>query len=122
VGVAMIPALLASGIIFYGIIQLIAAFLAVFLAVKWNKYEFLPGLFFLLLYAIIEVTDLFFFTIVKSIFIDVAQFGFILLAIISFIIGMHPSYAKKMTPGIREQSNNNSSSPNESAISILKKF
>ncbi len=118
----MIPALLASGIILYGIIQLIAALIAVFLAVKWNKFEFLPGLFFLLLYAIIEVTDLFFFTIVKSIFIDVAQFGFILIAIVFFIIGMHPTYAKKMGQRKTDQSNPDSSSSGESAISILKKF
>ncbi len=39
----MIPILLASGVILYGIIQLIAAFIAVLLAVKWNKFEFLPG-------------------------------------------------------------------------------
>ena len=58
----MIPTLLASGIILYGIIQLIAAIIAVILAVKWKKFEFLPGLSFILLYAIIEVIDLFFFT------------------------------------------------------------
>jgi len=37
----MIPALLASGIILYEIIQMIVALIAVFLAVKWNKPEFL---------------------------------------------------------------------------------
>jgi len=90
----MIPLLMASSIIFYGIIQLIVALIAVILAVKWNKPEFLPGLFFLLLYTIIEVIDLFFFTIINNIFIDVAQFGFILVAIMFFIVGMH-------LPGLR---------------------
>ena len=70
--------------------------LAVFLAWKWNKNEFLPGLFFLFLYAFVEVIDLFFFTILEGMFIDVAQFGFILLAIIFFIVGMHPAWARKL--------------------------
>ena len=95
VGFQMIPTFLASGIVLYGIIQLIVALLAVYLAVKWNKNEFLPGLFFLFLYAFVEVIDLFFFTILEGIFIDVAQFGFILLAIIFFIVGMHPACARK---------------------------
>ena len=118
----MIPTLLASGIILYGIIQLITALIAVVLAVKWNKYEFLPGLSFLLLYALIEVIDLFFFTIVNSIFIDVAQFGFILIAILFFIVGMHPSWSQKLIVGKMENNFGQKSPRNESAFSILKKF
>jgi hypothetical protein len=118
----MIPLVLASGFILYGLIQLIAAFIAVIFAVKWNRYEFLPGLAFLFLYAIIEVVDLFFFAIVNSIFIDVAQFGFILLAIIFFIIGMHPAYAPKLASVMREEKTDDEKIRNESAISILKKF
>lgn len=118
----MIPTLLASGILLYGIIQFIVALIAVFLAVKWNKYEFLPGLFFILLYAIIEVIDLFFLTVVNSNFIDVAQFGFILLAIIFFIMGMHPSWALNMRFNRKEQKSEQQLSRNESAISILKKI
>jgi hypothetical protein len=118
----MIPTLLASGIILYGIIQLITALIAVVLAVKWNKYEFLPGLSFLLLYALIEVIDLFFFTIVNSIFIDVAQFGFILIAILFFIVGMHPSWSQKLVVGKMEKNTGQKSPRNESAFSILKKF
>lgn len=98
------------------------ALIAVFLAVKWNKYEFLPGLSFLLLYAIIEVIDLFFITIVNSMFIDVAQFGFILIAILFFIVGMHPSWSQKLVIGKKEQNTLKKSSQTESAISILKKF
>jgi hypothetical protein len=104
----MIPTLLASGMIVYGIIQVIFAFIAVFLAVKWNKGEFLLGLCFLLLYAIIEVINLFFFTILNNIYIDVAQFGFILLAIISFCR--------------KEQSQEHKTSPKKSLISIVKKI
>jgi uncharacterized membrane protein len=121
VDVDLIPALLASGIILYGIIQVIVALIAVVLAVKWNKLEFLPGRFFLLLYAIIEVIDLFFFTIVNSIFMDVAQFGFILIAIVFFIFGMHPSWSQKLVSG---KKNNNRPAPsrNESVISLVKKI
>jgi hypothetical protein len=118
----MISTLLASGIILYGIIQVIVAFIAVFLAVKWNKYEFLPGLCFLLLYAIIEVIDLFFFTVVNSIFVDVAQFGFILIAIIFFIVGMHPSWSQKLVFGKRESTTGHTSPCKESLISLVKKI
>jgi hypothetical protein len=122
VDVDVIPALLASGIILYGIIQLIVALLAVVLAVKWNKLEFLPGLSFLLLYAIIEVIDLFFFTIVNSIFVDVAQFGFILIAIVFFIVGMHPSWSQKLVSGKKESTTRSAPTRNESAISLVKKI
>jgi hypothetical protein len=122
VDVDLIPTLLASGIILYGIIQVIVALIAVVLAVKWNKLEFLPGLCFLLLYAIIEVIDLFFFTIVNSIFMDVAQFGFILIAIVFFIVGMHPSWSQKLVFGKREGNPLPKPSRNESVISLLKKI
>ena len=118
----MIPFLLASGFMLYGLIQLGIAFIAVLLAIKWDKFEFLPGLAFLLLYTVIEAIDLFFFTIENRIFIDVAQFGFILLAIIFFIIGMHPAYAPKMVSTIGKRKNESAPPGNESVISILKKF
>jgi len=118
----MVPALLESGIIIYGIIQVLVAFIAVVLAVKWNKYEFLAGLSFLLLYAIIEMIEMFFFMIVHAVFLDVAQFGFILVAIIFFIVGMHPSWGQKLALSKRERYTELKSSSNESLISILKKF
>jgi len=118
----MIPTLLASGIILYGIIQLIAAVIAVFLAVKWNKSEFLVGLSFLLLYAIVHMIDVFLFTIVHGVFLDVAQFGFILLAISFFIIGMHPTWSPKLGLGIRQRNTEKKSSNSESLISIVKKI
>jgi hypothetical protein len=118
----MIPLLLASSIILYGIIQMITALIAVVLAVKWNKPQFLPGLSFLLLYSIIEVIDLFFFTIVNSIFIDVAQFGFILIAILFFIVGMHPSWSQKLVFGKGEGSTLPKPTGNESLISLVKKI
>jgi hypothetical protein len=118
----MVPLIMASSIILYGIIQLIVALIAVILAVKWNKPEFLPGLSFLLLYTIIEVIDLFFFTIVNNIFIDVAQFGFILIAILFFIVGMHPSWSQKLVFGKRERNSLPKPSRNESLISLVKKI
>lgn len=118
----MIPTLLASGLILYGSIQFGVALLSVVLALKWDKHEFLPGLFFLFLYTLIEVIDLFFFTVIQGVFIDVAQFGFILLAIIFFIIGMHPSWAQRLAIVRKEHKTVVESAKEESAISIMKKF
>ena len=117
----MISALLESGIILYGFFQVLIALTAVILALKWEKYEFLAGLFFLFLYSIIEIIDLYFFTILHDMYLDVAQFGFILLAIIFFIIGMHPSWAPKLVSGMRERNTECKPSRNESIISILRK-
>ena len=121
VDVEMIPTLLASGLIIYGFFQVTIAFTAVVLSVKWNKYEFLAGLSFLLIYSIVYLVDTFFFTIVNGVFFDVAQFGFILLAIIFFIIGMHPTWAPKLASGMRERHTGHNSPRDESLISILKR-
>ena len=118
----MVSALAGSGMILYGIIQVIVALIAVILALKWKKFDFLVGLFFLLLYAIIEVIDVFFFTIEQGMYIDFAQYGFILLAIIFFIIGMHASWAARLVPGVKGHSPENKSSGNESAFSLMKKI
>jgi hypothetical protein len=118
----MISALVESGIIFYGFFQVLVAFIAIVLAVKWKKYEFLAGLSFLFLYAIVEMIDMFVFTIVHMVYLDVAQFGFILLAIIFFIIGMHPSWSPKLVPAMWERNTEHKSSRHESLISILRKL
>jgi len=118
----MIPALLASGIILYEIIQMIVALIAVFLAVKWNKPEFLPGLSFLLLYTIFSLIDVFFFTIVGGVFLDIAQFGFILCSIIFFIIGMHPTWSPKLISDKRQRNPEIKASKSESVLSIIKKI
>jgi hypothetical protein len=120
--VEMIPTLLASGLIIYGFFQATIAFTAVVLSVKWDKYEFLAGLSFLLIYAIVYLVDTFFFTILNGVFIDIAQFGFIMLAIIFFIIGMHPKWAPKLASGIRQQTTGYKSPRGESLISVLRKF
>lgn len=118
----MISALLESGLMIYGFFQVTVAFTAVVLSVKWNKYEFLAGLSFLLIYAIVYLVDTFVFTIVYGVFLDVAQFGFILFAIVFFIIGMHPNYAPKLVSGIKERNTKQKPFRDESLISILKKF
>lgn len=117
----MISALLESGIILYGFFQVLVAFIAVILVVKWEKYEFLAGLFFILLYSIVEIIDVFYFTILNVVYFDVAQYGFILLAIIFFIIGMHPSWAPKLVSGMKERNTERKPLRNESIISILRK-
>ncbi|MFA5348740.1 MAG: hypothetical protein WC294_11440 [Methanoregula sp.] len=117
----MISALLQSGLVIYGFFQVTVAFTAVVLSVKWNKYEFLAGLSFLLIYAIVYLVDTFIFTIVYGVFLDIAQFGFILLAIVFFIIGMHPTYAPKLVSGMKERKPEYKSR-DESLISILKKI
>ena len=117
----MISMLFESGIIIYNFFQVIIAFTAVILSVKWNKYEFLAGLSFLLIYSIVNIIDVFFFTLVHGVFIDVAQFGFILLAILFFIIGMHPVYAPKLVSSMRHKKIEYKPR-DESLISFLKKF
>jgi ABC-type polysaccharide/polyol phosphate export permease len=117
----MISVLLESAIILYGFLQVLVAFIAVILAVKWEKYEFLAGLFLLLLYSIVEIIDMFIFTILNNVFFDIAQFGFILLAIIFFIIGMHPSWSPKLVSGLKKRKPEHNPSRTESVISILRK-
>jgi hypothetical protein len=118
----MFPALAGWGMILYGILQVLVAFIAVVLALKWKKFEFMAGLFFLLLYAIIEVIDVFLSTMMQNVVVDIAQYGFILLAIIFFIIGMHPSWAERPAPGVRERPAEEKSSRTESAFSAVKKI
>jgi hypothetical protein len=83
----------------YESLKLIVAFAAVILAVQWKKNEFLAGLFFLLLYTIFDAVTVFFSIILEKPFIDVSQFGFIMLAFISFIIGMRQSVKRKPGEG-----------------------
>ncbi len=72
-------------------ISVIVAVCAVALAIKWKKNEFLAGLFFLLLWSVLNAIDVTFATVLDVPFINASQFGFILLALISFIIGMRPA-------------------------------
>jgi hypothetical protein len=117
----MISVLFESGILLYGFFQVIVASIAVILAVKWEKHEFLAGLSFLFLYSVIELIDLFFFTILNEVYFDIAQFGFILLAIIFFIMGMHPSLAPRLVSGMTVRKTEGKPPRSESLLSLLRK-
>jgi hypothetical protein len=83
------------GVFFYEYLQVLVAFAAVVLAAKWKRSEFVPGLFFLLLYTIVDAVDVFLFTITDAVYIDFSQFGFVLLALIAFILAMKPADTAK---------------------------
>ena len=117
----MFSTLVETGIILYNFFQVLVAFTAVVLSVKWNKYEFFPGLSFLFIYTVVNTIDAFVFTYVHGVFLDVAQFGLILIAIVFFIIGMHPKYAPKLASSMGKR-DNEYTSQGESLISFLKKF
>jgi hypothetical protein len=78
-------------ILLFEYLKIIVVFAAVVLAIKWKRNEFLAGLFFLLLYTIFDAMNIFFSTVLRKPFIDVSQFGFILLALVFFILGMRSS-------------------------------
>jgi hypothetical protein len=118
----MTSALVESGIVLYELVQVLVAFIAIVLALKWKKYEFLGGLSFLALYAIVEMVDVFLFTIPHVVYLDVAQFGFILLAIIFFILGMQPSWLPRLESDVRQQDTDTPSTRPQSLISILRKL
>jgi hypothetical protein len=71
--------------------SVIVAVSAVALAIAWKKDEFIAGLFFLLLWSVLNAVDVILSTVLDQPFINASQFGFILLALISFIIGMRPA-------------------------------
>ncbi len=95
----MPPVIFDAGIFLYEIIKIVVACIAVVLAILWKRNEFLAGLIFLFLYTILDAVNIFFSTLLQSSFIDASQFGFILLALISFIIGMWQSVKKKPVAG-----------------------
>jgi hypothetical protein len=116
----MFSLLIESGLVVYTVLQVFVAFIAVLFSLKWNKHEFLPGLIFLFIYAFVDMIDMVYFTVVHGVFYDLAQFGFILLAILFFIVGMHPTYSPKMVPGRRKR-NIGHRSRRESLISQLRR-
>ena len=78
------------GVFIFEYLRVIVAFIAVILAIQWKKNEFLAGLFFLLLWSILDAVSVTLSTLMDEQFINASQFGFILLALLSFIIGMRP--------------------------------
>ena len=78
------------GVLLFEYLRLIVASAAVVLAIKWKRTDFIAGLFFLLLWSILDAIYLTFTVLLDRSIIDFSQFGFILLALVSFIIGMRP--------------------------------
>ncbi|MDD1689867.1 MAG: hypothetical protein LUQ66_04335 [Methanoregula sp.] len=78
-------------------VNVLVALFAVALAIKWQKTEFFAGLIFLLLYTIIDAIELSLSAIFDVNIINASQFGFILLALSGFIVGMRPAEPIKKT-------------------------
>jgi ABC-type multidrug transport system permease subunit len=83
--------LLPLALALFEYVNVIVALFAVALAIQWKKTEFFPGLFLLLLYTIIDAIELSLAAIFDVNLINASQFGFILLALAGFIIGMRPA-------------------------------
>jgi hypothetical protein len=118
----MIPLSLEWGLLSFDLIQVIIALIAIILALRWGKTEFVGGLVFLFLYTLLEAVDITLFTTFQVIFIDVAQFGFILLSIVFFIIGMNPSWTHPGGPGRRSLQVDKKIKKNASIIADLRKL
>lgn len=82
-----IPAL---ALMLFEYLNVLVAFAALVLAVQWKKNEFFAGLFFLLLYTIMDAIELSLSALFDVSMINASQFGFVLLALIGFILGMRP--------------------------------
>jgi hypothetical protein len=83
--------LISLALMLFEYLNVLVALGAVALAIKWQKMEFVPGLFFLLLYTIIDAIELSLDAIFDVSLINASQFGFILLALACFILGMRPA-------------------------------
>jgi len=118
----MVPVVFEWEIILYEVIQVLVAFAAVVLAFTWKKSEFLAGLSFLLIYAILDLVDVSFSTTMQGVYMDTAQFGFILLSIICFIIGMHHSWALAGVSSHSQPETKDKSSGSTSIFSVLRKI
>lgn len=75
-------------LVLFEYLNVLVAFCAIVLAVQWKKNEFFFGLIFLLLYTIIDAVELTLAALFDVSMINASQFGFILLALIGFILGM----------------------------------
>lgn len=70
--------------------RIIVALSAVGLAITWKRNDFLAGLIFLLIWSVLEAISVLFSTLLDEQILNGSQFGFITLALVSFIIGMRP--------------------------------
>ncbi len=118
----MLSPVVTWGILFYELLQVSVAFIAVVLALHWERLEFLAGLLFLLIYAILDLVDIFLFSVVEGVYLDVAQFGFILLAIVFFIYGMSPYWKSPGPSGGQNEEREEPASGGKPIFSYLKKI
>ena len=72
-------------------VRIIVALFAIGLAIKWKRNDFLAGLIFLLLWSVLDAISVMFSTLLDEQVVNASQFGFIMLALISFIVGMRPA-------------------------------
>ena len=84
----LIPSL---ALVLFEYFNVLVALGAVSLAIKWQKTEFYAGLFFLLLYTVIDAIELSLAALFDISMINASQYGFILLALAGFIVGMRPA-------------------------------
>ena len=84
----MIPSL---ALVLFEYLNVLVALFAIGLAVKWQKMELFAGLFFLLLYTVIDAIELSLSAIFEVSLINASQYGFVLLALVAFILGMRPA-------------------------------
>ncbi|WP_321507262.1 hypothetical protein [uncultured Methanoregula sp.] len=87
----MAAAVLDLAVLLFEYLNVLVAFIALVLAAKWNKTEFFAGLFFLLIYTVLDAIELSLITVFDVSMVNASQFGFILLAIIAFILAMRPA-------------------------------
>jgi hypothetical protein len=83
----MIPSL---PLVLFEYLNMLVALFAIGLAIKWQKMEFVAGLFFLLLYTLIDAIELSLSAIFEVSLINASQYGFVLLALLAFILSMRP--------------------------------
>jgi hypothetical protein len=91
----MASAVVDIAVILFEYLNVLVAFIALVLALKWKKTEFFAGLFFLLIYTVLDAIELSLITVFDVSMVNASQFGFILIAIIAFILGMRPASAIK---------------------------
>ncbi|MEI6293304.1 MAG: hypothetical protein WCP36_06455 [Methanomicrobiales archaeon] len=118
----MVPIVFEWEIILYEVIQVLVAFAAVVLAFTWKRSEFLAGLSFLLIYTILDLVDVSLSATMEGVYMDTAQFGFVLLSIICFIIGMHHSWALAEVSSHSQPETKDKSSCSTSIFSMLRKI
>ncbi len=120
--VRMFSIFVETGILLFMTVQAAVALIAVVLAMKWKKTEFVAGLFFLFIYTVLDLVGVVYSMVIPGEYVDVAQFGFILLAIIFFLIGMNPSWAAALGRQDEKERETGKATKDEALFAHLKKL